>query len=85
MEDKGYNDLALFCTTFEFASTRHNKFGEVRCGGCTQGRGWVPRESIWPHHEVTARAVDWWGGLETQSPTALSHGVRRLLSKQRES
>mmetsp|Transcript_73099 Transcript_73099/g.123169 ORF Transcript_73099/g.123169 Transcript_73099/m.123169 type:complete len:569 (-) Transcript_73099:1552-3258(-) len=30
MEDKGYNDLALFCTTFEFASTRHNKFGEDR-------------------------------------------------------
>lgn len=29
MESKGYNDLALFCTTFQFASTRHNKFGEV--------------------------------------------------------
>eukprot|EP00992_Anisonema_acinus_P010303 TRINITY_DN6477_c0_g1_i2.p1 TRINITY_DN6477_c0_g1~~TRINITY_DN6477_c0_g1_i2.p1 ORF type:complete len:671 (-),score=152.04 TRINITY_DN6477_c0_g1_i2:117-2078(-) len=28
MENKGYEDLALFCTTFEFASSRHNKCGE---------------------------------------------------------
>eukprot|EP00996_Jenningsia_fusiforme_P002729 NODE_354_length_2397_cov_50.243186_g329_i0.p1 GENE.NODE_354_length_2397_cov_50.243186_g329_i0~~NODE_354_length_2397_cov_50.243186_g329_i0.p1 ORF type:complete len:655 (+),score=145.10 NODE_354_length_2397_cov_50.243186_g329_i0:188-2152(+) len=30
MENKGYSDIALFCTTFEFASSRHNKFGEDR-------------------------------------------------------
>lgn len=28
MENKGYEDLGMFCTTFEFASSRHNKCGE---------------------------------------------------------
>eukprot|EP00998_Keelungia_sp_KM082_P006614 NODE_285_length_2141_cov_74.681231_g279_i0.p1 GENE.NODE_285_length_2141_cov_74.681231_g279_i0~~NODE_285_length_2141_cov_74.681231_g279_i0.p1 ORF type:complete len:657 (-),score=137.30 NODE_285_length_2141_cov_74.681231_g279_i0:98-2068(-) len=28
MENKGYDDLAMFCTVFEFGSTRHNRFGE---------------------------------------------------------
>eukprot|EP01006_Ploeotia_vitrea_P043203 TRINITY_DN66704_c5_g7_i1.p1 TRINITY_DN66704_c5_g7~~TRINITY_DN66704_c5_g7_i1.p1 ORF type:complete len:665 (-),score=76.92 TRINITY_DN66704_c5_g7_i1:2037-4031(-) len=30
MENKAYDDLALFCCTFEFSSSRHNKFGEDR-------------------------------------------------------